>query len=90
MNNPFPSNAPQDPVPPLSNQAGAVERETTGEAAERAGDSRRLASARERRDCCDASACCDSVTNFVKDHPCLSVGIAFALGVVAGRCAAIE
>lgn len=27
---------------------------------------------------------------FVKENPCLTVGIAFALGVVAGRCAAIE
>jgi len=90
MNNPFSSNAPQDPVPPLSEQTGAVERETAEEAAARARESRRLASAGGGHDCCNVPACCQSMTRFVKEHPCVSVGLAFALGILAGRCAAIE
>ena len=90
MNNPSSSNAPQDPVPPLSEQAVDVERESTEEAAERAAKPRRIPSVHDARECCNVSACCESVTRFVKDYPCLSVGIAFALGIVAGRCVSIE
>jgi ElaB/YqjD/DUF883 family membrane-anchored ribosome-binding protein len=89
MNNPFSSNPPQDPVPPLSDQAGAVERESAREAAARARESERLASAAGRRECGD-TASCQSVTDFVHEHPRLSVGIAFGLGLLAGRCLAIE
>jgi ElaB/YqjD/DUF883 family membrane-anchored ribosome-binding protein len=88
MNNPFSSDPSQEPVPPLSDQAGAVERESADEAAGRARESRRLAEAAERRECCDTTAC-QSVTGFVHEHPCLSVGIAFGLGLLAGRCLAI-
>jgi ElaB/YqjD/DUF883 family membrane-anchored ribosome-binding protein len=90
MNNPFPSTpSPEGAVPPLSDQAGAVERESTEEAAARARESERLAHASKRRECCETSAC-ESMTRFVQEHPCLSVGLAFGLGLVAGHCAAIE
>jgi len=89
MNNPFSSNPSQDPVPPLSDEAGNVERESAGEAAARARESERIASASARRECCDTTAC-HSVTDFVHEHPCLSVGIAFGLGLVAGHCLAID
>ena len=89
MNHPFSSNPSQEPVPPLSDQAGAVERESAGDAAARARKSERLASAAERREWGDAAAS-KSVTDFVHEHPCLSVGIAFGLGLLAGRCLAIE
>lgn len=90
MNNPFSSKpSPEEPVPPLSDQARAVERESAEEAAARASESARLASVAERRECCDTSAC-HSMTRFVQEYPCLSVGLAFGLGLIAGRCAAIE
>ena len=90
MNDPFPSTpSPEGPVPPLSDKAGAVERESTEEAAARARDSERLAQVSERRECCETSAC-GPMTRFVREHPCLSVGLAFGLGLIAGRCAAIE
>ncbi|MEK7949362.1 hypothetical protein [Luteolibacter soli] len=73
MNHPSSSNNPsQEPVPPLSDQAAGVERESAAEAA------------------CDASACCESMIRFVKEHPCLSVGLALAIGLIAGRCVAID
>jgi hypothetical protein len=89
MNNPFSSspNPPQEPVPPLSGHAGQVERESEEHAAARASDSRRIASAAENREYGDTSAC-RSMTHFVQEYPCLSVGLAFGLGVLAGSCAA--
>ena len=89
MNNPFSSDPSQEPVPPLSDQAGAVERESADEAAARARGSSRLAGVGERRECCEISAG-ESVTRFVQEHPCLSVGLAFGFGVLAGRCLAID
>jgi ElaB/YqjD/DUF883 family membrane-anchored ribosome-binding protein len=87
MNNPFSSKPSQDPVPPLSDQAGAVERESEEQAAARAGESSRIASVAENR-AHDESPACRSVTGFVREYPCLSVGLAFGLGVLAGSCAA--
>jgi len=90
MNNPFSSeSSPQEPVPPLFDQAGQVERESAEDAAARASQSDRLAGMAERRECCETSVC-QSVTRFVREHPGLSVGLAFGLGLIAGRCAAIE
>jgi ElaB/YqjD/DUF883 family membrane-anchored ribosome-binding protein len=89
MNNPFSSQPSQDPVPPLSGKTENVERESAEDARDRAGESARLKSVAERRECCDASAC-QAMADFVRDHPCLSVGLAFGLGLVAGRCAAID
>jgi ElaB/YqjD/DUF883 family membrane-anchored ribosome-binding protein len=91
MNNPFSSKpSPEEPVPPLSEQAGNVERESAEEAAARASESARLASVAERRECCDTTSACQSVTRLVQEYPCLSVGLAFGLGLLAGRCAAID
>ena len=89
MNNPFSSspNPPPEPVPPLSGHAGEVERESEEQAAARASESGRIASVAERRECCETSTC-QSVTRFVQEYPCLSVGLAFGLGVLAGSCAA--
>ena len=87
MNNPFSSKPSQEPVPPLSGQAGAVERESPEEAAARASESGRLASVAERRECHDTHAC-QPITRFVQEHPCVSVGLAFGLGLLAGTCAA--
>lgn len=89
MNDPFSPKPPQEPVPPLSDQAGNVERESAEDATVRANESERLTRAAERRECCDTSAG-RSMIGFVQEHPCLSVGIAFGLGLLAGRCAAVE
>ncbi|MCW1925151.1 hypothetical protein OKA05_21505 [Luteolibacter arcticus] len=74
-------------MPPLFDQAGSVERESPGEAAARADTSARIASVREGRDP-SVPPVCQSMTRFVKEHPVLSVGLAFGLGIVAGSCAA--
>jgi len=88
MNNPFSSSQDpsQEPVPPLSGQAHAVERESAEHAAARAGECSRIARMLEERCCADSV--CRSATQFVRDFPCLSVGIAFGLGLLAGKCAA--
>ena len=78
MNDPFSQEPRPESVPPLSDKSREVERESPEDAARRAGESERIGGA------CSATEACRSIKDFIHENPCLSVGIAFCIGLVAG------
>lgn len=83
MNDPYSPGSRPESVPPLSDKTSDVERESAEAAARRAKDSDRISSG-SSPDACGTDKACRAAQEFIQENPCLSVGIAFGLGVIAG------
>ncbi|WP_375341838.1 glycine zipper domain-containing protein [Luteolibacter soli] len=83
MSDPLPSNPHPDSVPPLSDRASEVERESADHASKRARDSERISSA-SCDEVCATTRACEAVDRFVREHPLVSVGLALGLGLAVG------